>query len=203
MKYFLPILLIFSFLLCQEYEDVVYLKDGSVIRGMIIEQKPNKYIKIKSGQNIFVYQMDEIDKMTKEISKYTTDVKDKTWSIQAGFGTHRSFSLIAITKDFRIGNNGAFFITAGLGSALIGAGFAVQSDYNNNGVNFSGTFGLNVVGPTLNGNLSYHWKVGNQVFISAGVMAGIFSTEYYDYWYGYTYEEIPYIFPTIAFDYRF
>ena len=47
--------------------DVVYLKNGSVIRGMIIEQKPNEYIKIQSGKNIFVYQMDEIDKITKEI----------------------------------------------------------------------------------------------------------------------------------------
>lgn len=48
------------------YEDVVYLKNGSVIRGMIIEQIPNVSIKIKSGPNIFVYKMDEIEKFTKE-----------------------------------------------------------------------------------------------------------------------------------------
>src|SRR6185436_807878 len=48
------------------FEDVVYLKNGSIIHGMIIEQIPNESIKIKSGENIFVYKMDEILKITKE-----------------------------------------------------------------------------------------------------------------------------------------
>jgi hypothetical protein len=48
------------------YEDVVYLKNGSVIHGIIIEQIPNVSIKIKSGQNTFVFKIDEILKMTKE-----------------------------------------------------------------------------------------------------------------------------------------
>ena len=39
------------------------LKNGSEIRGIIIEQSPNEYIKIKSGSNIFVYQIDEIQKL--------------------------------------------------------------------------------------------------------------------------------------------
>jgi hypothetical protein len=38
------------------YEDVVYLKNGSIIHGIIIEQIPNESLKIKSGQNIFVYK---------------------------------------------------------------------------------------------------------------------------------------------------
>ena len=54
------ILILIGFCLGQEYEDVIYLKNGSVIRGMITEQKPNEYIKIKSGQNIFVYKVEEI-----------------------------------------------------------------------------------------------------------------------------------------------
>jgi hypothetical protein len=45
---------------------VVYLKSGSVIHGMIVEQVPNTSVKIKSGVNLFVYKMDEIEKMTKE-----------------------------------------------------------------------------------------------------------------------------------------
>ena len=61
MKYFILLLILFGFSFSQEYEDVIYLKDGSEIHGMIIEQKPNEYIKIKSGSNIFVYQIDEID----------------------------------------------------------------------------------------------------------------------------------------------
>lgn len=49
-------------------QDVVYLKNGSIIRGEIIEQIPNKLIKIETtDRNVFVYQMDEIEKITKEI----------------------------------------------------------------------------------------------------------------------------------------
>lgn len=48
-------------------QDVVYLKDGSVIRGVIIEQVPNESLKIETRDgNVFVYRMDEITKMTKE-----------------------------------------------------------------------------------------------------------------------------------------
>lgn len=54
------------------YQDVVYLKDGSIIRGAIIEQVPNKLIKIEtSDKNVFVYQIDEIEKITKEIPPET------------------------------------------------------------------------------------------------------------------------------------
>jgi len=49
------------------YQDVVYLKNGSIIRGTIIEQVPNKSIKIETAdRSVFVYQMDEIEKFTKE-----------------------------------------------------------------------------------------------------------------------------------------
>jgi len=58
---FLPI-----FIFSQQFEDVVYLKDGSIVRGTIIEQVPNGHIKVQSGPNVFVYKMDEIEKMTKE-----------------------------------------------------------------------------------------------------------------------------------------
>ncbi|WLD25125.1 hypothetical protein NU10_07085 [Flavobacterium dauae] len=50
-----------------KYQDVVYLKNGSIIRGVIIEQIPNKTIKIETtDRSVFVYQMEEIDKFTKE-----------------------------------------------------------------------------------------------------------------------------------------
>ncbi len=53
----------------QDLQDVVYLKNGGIIRGMIIEQIPNVTIKIQTGDgSVFVYQMDEIQKITKEES---------------------------------------------------------------------------------------------------------------------------------------
>ena len=47
--------------------DVVYLKNGSILRGIIIEQVPNESIKLQTADgNIFVYKTSEIDKITKE-----------------------------------------------------------------------------------------------------------------------------------------
>lgn len=52
------------------YQDVVYLKNGSIIRGVIIEQTPNKSIKIQTADNnVFVYQMGEVEKMAKEVDQ--------------------------------------------------------------------------------------------------------------------------------------
>jgi len=51
------------------YEDVVYLKNGSIIHGVIIEQVPNVSIKIQTkDKNVFVFMMDEVQKITKEES---------------------------------------------------------------------------------------------------------------------------------------
>src|ERR1035437_364175 len=48
-------------------EDVVYLKNGSIIHGIIIEQIPNESLKVQTKDgNVFVYKMTEVDKMTKE-----------------------------------------------------------------------------------------------------------------------------------------
>ncbi|MBP7388906.1 MAG: hypothetical protein KA841_00800, partial [Chitinophagales bacterium] len=57
-----------TFLFAQSnFEDVVYLKNGSIIHGMIIEQVTNVSIKIRTGdRNIFVFKIDEIEKITKE-----------------------------------------------------------------------------------------------------------------------------------------
>ena len=49
------------------YRDVVHLKNGSVIKGVIVEQVPSKQLKIETSDgSVFVYQMDEIEKMSKE-----------------------------------------------------------------------------------------------------------------------------------------
>lgn len=54
----------------QTTTDVVYLKNGSIIRGLIIEQVPNESLKIltKDG-SVFVYQISDVAKMTKEIDQ--------------------------------------------------------------------------------------------------------------------------------------
>lgn len=51
----------------ENLQDVVYLKNGSVIRGIIIEQVPSESIKIQiAGGSVLVLQTDEVSKITKE-----------------------------------------------------------------------------------------------------------------------------------------
>lgn len=55
----------------QQLEDVVYLKNGSVIRGTILEQVPGKTLKIMTNDGSqFVYKIAEVEKMTKEPARY-------------------------------------------------------------------------------------------------------------------------------------
>ncbi len=64
----ISLLFVFSNIFAQtNLEDVIYLNNGSVIRGVILEQVINEYIKIQIiGGNILVFQMDEIEKIIKE-----------------------------------------------------------------------------------------------------------------------------------------
>jgi hypothetical protein len=53
--------------LIAQTKDIVYLKNGSVIKGTILEMIPEKTIKIQTADgNIFVYNMSEIEKVGKE-----------------------------------------------------------------------------------------------------------------------------------------
>jgi hypothetical protein len=47
--------------------DVVYLKNGSRIRGTLIDQDPAKFVKIQTADgSIFVFKIEEIEKVTRE-----------------------------------------------------------------------------------------------------------------------------------------
>ena len=92
------LLVVFALCFAETYEDVIYLKDGSVIRGIIIEQAPNEYIKIQSGQNIFVYQINEVEKIKKEISisneeKYDKDTENWYFSSLSRYNTQTAISV--------------------------------------------------------------------------------------------------------------
>jgi hypothetical protein len=53
-----------------EWIDVVYLKNGGVVRGVIVEQVPGKSIKIETRDgNVLIFKMEEVDKLVRERSK--------------------------------------------------------------------------------------------------------------------------------------
>lgn len=69
-KYSLAIFLIFLITLSgvsQNSRDVVYLKNGSVVKGNITEMNPTENIKIQTADgSLFVYKMSDVQKMEKE-----------------------------------------------------------------------------------------------------------------------------------------
>jgi hypothetical protein len=51
----------------EQFTDIIYLKNGTVFKGKIIERIFNDYIKFETKLgNVFFIKLDEIDKMTKE-----------------------------------------------------------------------------------------------------------------------------------------
>jgi len=64
---FLLMFIIFSHAQSNETVDVIYLKDGSIIKGKIIEIIPNETLKIKSTSGyIFIFKNSQIKKIRKE-----------------------------------------------------------------------------------------------------------------------------------------
>lgn len=56
-----------SSLFAQTKKETVYLRNGGIIKGEILEQIPDSVVKIKTADgSIFVYKMSEIEKITKE-----------------------------------------------------------------------------------------------------------------------------------------
>ena len=72
----------------QQYGEVIYLKNGSIIKGTIVEQTPNESYKIKTADgSLFVYKWSEVSKITKEVIKPTTTNSTRyQGEIQVGFG---------------------------------------------------------------------------------------------------------------------
>ena len=71
---FIASLLLATIVFSQETQDVVYLKNDSIIRGIIIEQVPNEQIKIKiNNGSVFICKFSEIIKITKEVEEINLD----------------------------------------------------------------------------------------------------------------------------------
>ena len=108
----------------QNMEDVVYLKNGSIIHGTIIEQIPNESIKIKTKDgNIFVYKIDEIEKMTREEIIEKNGPKETPSTLKLKKGSNYSSSGFGIR--FGIGTD----ITLGLGFGT-GVFYVASSPYS-------------------------------------------------------------------------
>ena len=232
MKNYLILLFLVSITFSQQYEDVITLKNRSVIRGIIIEKNPNKYIKIKSGKHIFVFQMNEIQTIKKELiseinvgkyDPYTGEkIKRKTYigekirinnleqienkhSVGVGISNNKSCNIIQYTYDLKLSKNTAFFFLLGFGN-FCGLGFTWQSNYNSNGLMIGLSGGVDVSSsPFRSSAISYQWRIEDSSFyFSLGLLQYYYQKTYYGYYNGNNNSKMEkIIFPIISFDYRF
>lgn len=166
----------------QQMEDVLYLKNGSVIRGMIIEQTPNVSVKIKTKDgSVFAYRYEEIEKFVKEeikgslygdeYKKLGTDgfvAKKYYISPKAGYGdwgnvTYGLSFEYAVSNYFGIGIDGAY--TAWDDAAYSFSDYDTSSGYTN----YTLKYDYSLIG--LLAGFSYHFNPGEKFdpFVKAGL----------------------------------
>lgn len=118
----------------QNLQEVVYLKNGSVIYGTIIEQKPNESLKIKTKDgNIFVYQMTEIDRIAKE--EQNEKQYEKTPYPNKGYRGFAEIGVNICTDDNNIYSYDRVSVSIVHGCQFnskffLGGGFAVQTYFD-------------------------------------------------------------------------
>lgn len=70
------------FVYAQSFQDVIHLKNGTMIKGLIIEQIPNESIKLQTKDgSVFAFQIDSVEKMTKEVTtnSSSTEEREDAW----------------------------------------------------------------------------------------------------------------------------
>jgi hypothetical protein len=111
----------------EDYQDVVYLKNGSIIRGIIIEQIPNISIKIETAsRGVIVYQIDEIERITKEPVIETSQKSKNGNGLEKGYQLIVESSLLVARGDgaaleATVSNGYRFnqYVYVGVGTGLI------------------------------------------------------------------------------------
>lgn len=112
-SYYISLIVLISFIVlalnseanAQEMEDVVYLKNGSIIRGTIIELVPDSFVKIQTiGGSVFVYQMSEVIKITKEPKKINQTLQEVISRERLLTKTDKKLSTFGVKGGLNIAN---------------------------------------------------------------------------------------------------
>jgi hypothetical protein len=120
-----------------DFIDVVYLKNGSIVKGIITEQIPGESVKVKTADGSeFVYNIEEVAKFTRE-----EKVVEKT----------SRFGMCKTKKEFKAKDKGYFAEINLLGNSVAN-GLSVTQGYR-----FSrfANFGLSIAGESIVLNNGY------------------------------------------------
>lgn len=162
------LLLFFSLTLtAQYYTETIYLKNGGVIKGTIIEQIPDESVKIVTfSDDIMIFRFDEISKITRQKVKSYINRNSRTNGYRGLIDIGYSFGISDIKKTDRVE------ISLSQGYAFnsnfyIGAGVAVNYYTQGDGMNSAWAYpifinprvyltdGMQIVSPFLDLKIGY------------------------------------------------
>lgn len=141
--------LIFTFLVClcslakaQEYRDVIFMKNGSVIKGFYKELYPDDSLRMKTiDGGLFICAISDIDRIAKEKnSVYLVDTEnnykhtDEEWRTR-GYRCYIEYFNTYNVENNSYSSNGTIFTVGYLFNRYLfaGIGFGVQKDVYNGG----------------------------------------------------------------------
>ncbi|MDY0105017.1 MAG: hypothetical protein RBS07_18945 [Lentimicrobium sp.] len=167
---FIPVVM-FAQINYANYQDVVYLKNGNVIRGIILEQVPNESLKIETNEgSVSVVQMSDVEKIAKEKIPEIQQVKPEEEELL----TEQDETVIA-NKDYRSTFSAGFMMGGG---NLVGFDFEVWL-----GKRFGFQAGTGVAAGSFGLGLNYHLQDRiNSSFLSLVYwQQGVFDNHYASY----------------------
>lgn len=142
--------------------DVVYLKNGSVVRGTLVEYTAGKGVKIKTADgSIFVYAEAEVDRVTKEFVK---EEKRKAPKVESAAETSQGSNGYTRQKGFRV-----FFEAAigGVKGLMVGTTPALALGYQVSPLFFvGGGFAINNY-LDLRDEVENHYHFGMPFYVDA------------------------------------
>lgn len=174
----------------KKMEDVVYLKNGAIIRGIIIEQVPDKTLEIKSNDNNYlIFNYSEIQKITREnILTDPTEYKKKGFlsiaELNYGFGIntintyHGSVAIEGTFPTIGLRSINGYQLNE-MFSFGLGAGFEAFYDADKKGAMIPFTldarmhFKKGKFSPMLNLNGGYSVGIQNSSGLAANPAVGI------------------------------
>lgn len=105
--------------------ETVYLKNGSVIKGEIIEQIPGKSIKVQTKDgSIWVYDVDEIEKITKEDASAAEGAdcnirhRKLDFTVATGYNIATKGGSGSVPIDFTVSKRFSPYFSAGVGAGI-------------------------------------------------------------------------------------
>lgn len=143
----------------QNVQEVVYLKNGSIIKGVIMEQVPGVSLKVQTSDgSIFAYKMEEVEKITKEVATKSYGLSGQNM-INLGYKGFFDMGYVLDLSDY---DAGRFELTTTHGcqfSPYLYVGAGVGIDYYTDASMFAVPIFANIRASFVNQNIAPFFDV--------------------------------------------